>query len=153
MKRIILVTGMPRQGKTHLTNRLVTEFSFAALSVDQAYLDFVKTRCPMLYFEALHLYIGPHYDAIIENGDDYSNAHLGRGFDAEWRRYLATRIRGMASLHDNLAVEGYLLKCCDSQFDQMLASVGPLFRVSTEGGRYYFQGRELSAGMIAALGT
>jgi hypothetical protein len=153
MKRVIFVTGTPRQGKTYLTNRLVAEHSFVRLSVDEAYVEFIKTRCPMLYFDALRLYIGPHYDALLEHRDNYSKAHLGRAFDAEWRRYLATRIQDMALLHDSVAVDGYLLKCCDGECTQAVTTVTSVFVVSVEDRRYLFEGRKLSFDAVAALGT
>lgn len=153
MKRILFVSGAPRQGKTLLTNRLVTEHSFVSLSVDIAYIEFIKSQCPILYFEALPLYIAPHFNSLVDGCDDYSKAHFGRAFNAEWRRYLVTRIQGMASLYDRVAVEGYLLKCCDEAFGQEVATVAPVFVVSVESGRYFFQGLEMNFEAISALGT
>jgi len=152
MKRVILVAGRPGEGKSHLAKSLVTQHSFVDLSVDQAYVDFIKQHCPMLYLDALHLYIGPHYHAILSERD-YSRAHLGRDFVAEWRRYLVTRIAGLTSLEDSVVVEGYLLKWWDQELNQSLASSVQVFVVLVKGRRYFYQGRELTTVEVARLGS
>jgi len=152
MKRIILVTGMPDAGKSCLTDRLVREFSLEPLSVDEAYVAFVKAECPMLYFDALHLYIAPHHNWILADRNR-TKAYLGRDCAAEWGRYLINRIQGLAALHDAVVVEGYLLEGRDSDIRQAVASAAAVFVVSVQGGRCFCEGRELTAEAVAALGT
>ncbi|SFM05508.1 hypothetical protein SAMN05421863_101140 [Nitrosomonas communis] len=151
MKRLILVVGRSGQGKSYLARFLSFGHSFAALSVDEVYLDFVRTHCPMLYFDALNLYISPHYHAILKNRD-HSMTHLGRDFVHEWLRYLATKILGLISLHDNVVVEGCLLDHCANEFQSAMASFGQVFVVSVVKQRYFLNDHELSMESVATLG-
>lgn len=151
MKRLILLVGRSGQGKTYLARYLSTEHSFVTLSVDQAYLDFVRTQCPMLNFDALNFYISPHYHAILKNRD-HSIAHLGRDFIYEWLQYLTTRILDLTSLHDSVVVEGSLLNHCANDFQPLMTSFAQVYVVSVDKQRYFLDGRELGTESVAALG-
>lgn len=151
MKRLILVIGRSGQGKSYLARLLSSEHSFAALSVDEAYLNFVRTHCPMLNFDALSLYISPHYHAILKNRD-HSLTHLGRDFIYEWIRYLAARILDLTSLHDSVVVEGCLLDHCADDLQHAMAPFVQVYIVSVVNRRYFLHDCELSAELVAALG-
>lgn len=152
-KRVILLTGVPGQGKTHLMNRLKQEASCAALCVDDVYVDFIKTQCPAMFFENLRMYIAPHYDSLIEGLDARSASLYGRCFDAEWRAHLVDRIHTLLSVCDSVFAEGYLLKT--SVAGQIYAVLAPLARVytlSVHSRRYFLGSKELTFEQIAALG-
>jgi hypothetical protein len=148
---ILLAYGQPGHGKSYLADKLKTEHSFGVLSVDETYVEFIRSRCPMLYFEALEYYVGPHYFSIL--GDrGYSKAHFRRDFVAEWHSYLKECIEGMAARHDRLIVEGDLLRDCKDQFEVELRSLAQVFQIKVVDQSYRWQGRPISLTQIAALG-
>jgi hypothetical protein len=148
---ILLVYGQPGHGKSYLAEKLKTEHSFGVLSVDETYVEFIRSRCPMLYLEALEYYVGPHYFSIL--GDRaYSNTHFGRDFVAEWHSYLKDGIEGMAARHDRLIVDGDLLRDCKDQFEAELGKRTKVFQIKVVDRTYRWQGRPLSLTQIAALG-
>ncbi len=151
-KRLILLTGLPRQGKTHLMTRLEREAVCTGLRVDAVYCDFIKTQCPAMYFENLPDYVGPHYDSMIEGLDAYSFSKYGRYFDAEWRAHLVRRIQNHATENDRSVVDGYLMKA--RVVDQIQGALAPLARVhavSVEGRRYFLGRKELTFEQVAEL--
>ena|SRR5437867_801207 len=82
MKQIRLVTGVPGAGKTTLMRQLTAEQSFVGLSVDKAYVHFIRDYCQPIAFPALRYYIAHHYDVILTDRLR-SKAYLGRDFFAE----------------------------------------------------------------------
>lgn len=105
----------------------------------------------MLNFDALNLYISPHYHAILKNRN-HSMAHLGRDFVYEWLRYLAARILDLISLHDSVVVEGCLLDHFVDEFQHQMASFAKVYVVSVNKRRYFLYDRELNMETVAALG-
>lgn len=151
-KRVVLLTGIPDQGKTHLMTRLEKEASCTSLCVDIAYNEFIKTQCPAMYFENLHSYVGPHYDSMIENLDDYSFVKSGRNFDAEWRAHLISRIQTLVSACDRVAAAGYLLKAqVVSQIHAALAPHARVHAVSVTNRRYFLGTKKLTFEQVSAL--
>jgi hypothetical protein len=148
---ILLAYGQPGHGKSYLAEKLKTEHSFGVVSVDETYVEFIRTRCPMLYLEALEYYVGPHYYAILADRG-YSKTHFGRDFVAEWRSYLKECIEGMAARHDRLIVEGGLLQDCKDHFEADLGTRTKVFQIKVVDRSYRWQGRSLSLTQIAALG-
>jgi hypothetical protein len=108
MSLILFVGGDPGHGKSYLAKQLQDRHSFFVLSLDHAYVAFIKAFCPMLYFDAIGLYVGPHYDNILRHRD-YAKSHFGKDFVAEWHTYLENRIDGFSARHPKLVVEGYVL--------------------------------------------
>jgi hypothetical protein len=148
---ILLAYGEPGNGKSYLAEKLKAEHSFAILSVDDTYIDFIRSRCPMLYFPALDYYIGPHYYAILADRE-YSKAHLGRDFVAEWRSYLKDCIECMVDRHDRVVVEGGLLRDYRDQYEAQLRSRAHVFQIEVVQRSYRWQGRPVSLSQIATLG-
>jgi dephospho-CoA kinase len=148
---ILLVYGEPGNGKSFLAERLKTKYSFAVLSVDEAYEEFIRVHCPMLYFEALEYYIGPHYYAILADRE-YSRAQLGRDFVAEWHSHLNNCIKAMTARHEKVVVEGGLLRECMNLFEAGLKSLAQVFQIEVIRGRFRIQGSPVSLTQIAALG-
>jgi hypothetical protein len=148
---ILLVYGQPGQGKSYLAEKLKAEHSFAVLSVDDTYVEFIKVHCPMLYFDALEYYVGPHHNHII--GDRvYSQAQLGRDFFAEWRAYLNECIASLAARHDRVVVEGAAVQHYKDQMETELTSLAPVFQIEVVDRSYRWQGQPVSLTQIAALG-
>jgi hypothetical protein len=151
-KRLLMLTGLPQQGKTHLMERLEREASCTGLRVDAVYCNFIKTQCPAMYFENLPDYVGPHYDSMIEGLDAYSFLKSGRYFDAEWRAYLVRRIQNHAAENDRAVVDGYLLKTrVVGQIQGALAPLARVNAVSVEGRRYFLGRKELTFEQVAEL--
>ena|SRR5437870_5725526 len=150
--RVILLTfGRPGHGKSYLAEKLKTEHSFAVLSVDETYDEFIRVHCSLLYFEALEYYIGPHYHHILADRE-YSKAHFGRDFVAEWHSYLKVCIEGMAARHDRVIVEGDLLRDCKAQLEAELRSRAQVFQIEVVDRSYRWRETPLSLTQIAALG-
>lgn len=105
----------------------------------------------MLYFEALELYIAPHYDNILAHRD-FSKAHLGRDFVTEWHSHLLHQIEGLIATHDKVAVEGYLLRDSKDKLEALLGNSVKLFQIEVKDKCYYVDGQSLTAQQIAALG-
>ncbi len=147
---ILLVYGQPGHGKSYLAEKLTTEHLFAALSVDEAYVEFIRIHCPILYFEALQYYIGPHYYSTLVDRD-YSKALFGRDFVAKWHSFLQVRIEGMSARHVRLIVEGDLLRNCKDRFEAELSRLAQVFQIEVVDRSYRWQGTPLSLTQIARL--
>ena len=149
MKQIRLVTGVPGAGKTTLMRQLTAEHSFVGLSVDKAYVHFIRDHCQPIDFPALRYYIAHHYDVILTDRLR-SKAYLGRDFFAEWVSHLLTRIVGFSSLHPKIVVEGYSLKHV-AEHDVRIQTGASVARVHVQGGRYLVGDRPVTVEEIAAL--
>jgi GTPase SAR1 family protein len=148
MKQIRLVTGVPGAGKTTLMRQL-TEHSFVGLSVDEAYLHFIRDHCQPIDFPALRYYIAHHYDVILSDRLR-SKAYLGRDFFAEWVSHLLTRIVGFSALHPKIVVQGYSLKHV-AEDDVRMQSGANVATVRVESGRYFAADREVTIEQIARV--
>jgi hypothetical protein len=149
MKQIRLVTGLPNAGKTTLMGHLTAEHSFVGLSVDEAYVTFIRDHCQPIHFPALGYYILHHYEYILVDRSR-SRAYLDRDFLAEWMSHLITRIAGLSSQHEKIVVEGYLVK--DLPEDEVRNQTGAsVATVRAEGGLYFVGDRQVTVEQIAAL--
>lgn len=150
MKKIYLIHGQPGNGKTTLARRLKEEFGMETLSVDQLYVDFVKTRRPELYFKALNSFISPHFEGILRGA---RQNRWGQDDDPleEWKAYLFEAIREASDAHDSLVVEGYLLYYDIKPLMERLSELAPVFRVRVRRWKYRALGCRMTAEEIAAL--
>src|SRR3990170_6971912 len=64
-RRVVLIFGDPDSGKSHLANDLRATFGYHPVSLDSVYVEFIKTRYPHLYFEALNYVIAEHYYNVL----------------------------------------------------------------------------------------
>jgi hypothetical protein len=148
MRQILLVSGLPHAGKTTLMHQLAAEHAFAGLSVDDAYVTFIRTHCQPIDFPALGYYILQHYEAILRD-QDRSMVYLGRDFLAEWLSHILARIVGFSSLHEKIVVEGYLVK--DVPENGVRTQTGAsVASVRVEGGRYSMGGQQVTIEQITA---
>lgn len=152
MKRVILLSGLPGAGKTFLASRLATEHQFGVLCLDDAYVDFIKSHCSMLYFDVLDMYVGPHYNSILVNRN-YSIRHFQRDFVAEWHSFLLARAEQQLTQTDRLVLEGYLLKDCMASLQLGLQTEAQVFHVLVANRNYYCQQQICTFQQVAALGT
>ena len=150
MKQIRLVTGVPGAGKTTLMKQLTAEHSFVGLSVDEAYVQFIRDHCQPIDFPALRYYIAHHYDVILIDRLR-SKAYLGRDFLAEWVSHLLTRIVGFSALHAKIVVEGYSLKHV-AEHDVRMHSGANVASIRVQGGLYFVNDRQVTVEQIVAQG-
>ncbi len=151
MKRVLLIFGLPGSGKSTLAEKLRDDYSFEILSLDELYAEFIKTKCPNLYFEALDKFIAPHYQHIL-HPIEYSKHHFGRNFVEEWHEYLLTATSDRNARHDNLVVEGFLLYDYLSNLESAMSQVAQVFLVQASNRTYRVVGTPLTAKDIVPLG-
>lgn len=150
-RRIFLVHGDPGAGQSYLARKLEEDYSCHRLSLDDAYVQFIKADCAMIYFDALGQYIGPHYDAILR-ADAYSLAYFGRSFLAEWLLHLRRRVRALAMLHASVVVEGSVLdEDCRNALQHDLADPVAVFPIEVVDGTYFYKGARVTLEQVAAL--
>jgi hypothetical protein len=151
-RRVFLVYGDPDAGKSYLAKKLEENYSCHRLSLDEAYVQFIKAECPIIYFDALGQYIGPHYDHILR-ADTYSLAQFGRSFLAEWLLHLRRRVRALPIFHPSVVVEGYVLDSdCRSALQQDFADSAQVFPIEVVDQTYSYEGQSVTLEQVAALG-
>jgi hypothetical protein len=118
-KHVLLISGEPQQGKSTLCDILRTRFDYRLCTVDDEYVEFVRTHYPALYFEQLVAYVAPHYNCILNTnslfpGSDtrYTDHLFGIDVRAHWHRHLLAAVTSALESSDDVAAEGYLLKDC-----------------------------------------
>jgi hypothetical protein len=149
--RVFLIFGQPGSGKTYLAEHLRSNHSFHCLSLDDEYTDFVRTKCPALFFDSLRLYVAPHYEHILKERR-YSVQLYGRDFVAEWYEHVLTRTLRLLEIHRDLTIEGYLLYDCADQIEPVIGKNSRVFRIHADKTTYHSLGRQLSLKEIARLG-
>jgi hypothetical protein len=152
MKRLFLIHGDSGAGKSHLARCLEVEHSFKPISLDDEYVEFVRSKCPMLYLDALGKYVGPHYQHLLARRD-YSKAQFGRDFVAEWQSHVRSRVQSLLATHDELVVEGWLLKHLKRELQDRLRSAAKVYQIEARNKCYFVAGRILTIAQISALGT
>ncbi len=151
MKRLFLIHGDPGSGKSTLAKKLRDEHSFEMLSLDELYIEFIKTKCPDLYFSALNKFIAQHYQRILHSRE-YTIHHFNRDFVNEWHEYLMTTTSERSARHNNLVVEGFLLYDCLGDLEARMSRVARVFLVHVSNHTYRVLGAPLTTKDIAALG-
>lgn len=153
MKRVLLIYGDPRQGKSGLAGDLAKEFrnEDAILSVDDLYVEFIKKKCQEFYFKQLRNYIRQHYHYILDAGG-YTKHKFGRDFVNEWHKYLFANISERSARYDDLVVEGYLLVDCHRGLEAHMSQTAQVFLVHVSNRTYRVRGKPLTVNEIAALG-
>ena len=152
MSVVLLVHGHPGNGKSTLSRELRDNHSFEMLSLDEEYVDFIRRHCPIVFFEALRQYVGPHYDSILSHRG-YSQTHFGRDFVGEWHTHLRNRIEELAGCHSRLVVEGYLLRDFKDDFHAKPPRNVLVFQIESKQFIYRHHGKTISVDQIAALGN
>ena len=143
MARIFLLYGAPNHGKSTLAAKLKTDFGFDVIETDDAYVQFIKTRFPRIYFDDLHLYIAQHYHYVL-------GCHADRV--REWHEHLLGEIDKRAADCDQLVVEGYLLGDCKDAYEAKLTANGnQVAQIHAEKRSYWTRASGIE--QIAALGA
>ena len=105
MKYLVLIDGMPDNGKTTAANKL-GESGFGNISLDTAYVAFIEQRYKQLYFADLDKFIAPHFNEIVTPG--YQRLGLYPDILTDWTQWVVDKI--MKAGTDNVVCEGYLLR-------------------------------------------
>ena len=150
MKRLFLIHGDPGSGKSTLARKLRDEHGFEILSLDDLYVEFIKTQCPILYFDVLDKFIAQHYQCIL-HPKAYTNHHFNRDFVNEWHEYLLTTISERSDRQDDLVVEGFLLYDYLGALEAYMSQVAQVFLVHTSDHIFRVLGAPLTTRDIAAL--
>lgn len=141
MKRIFLIYGNPKSGKSTLGKDIkgrVTESgnSCELISVDDQYVYFITQHFPALRFEALNQFIAPHYFWLNQWRQAFHKCFGQDPIDA-WHQHLLDFIKKQSILYDDLAVEGYLLEDCKDQFEKNLSDRAKIFQVYVNEKQYF----------------
>jgi len=151
VKRIILIYGASRSGKTYLADQLKTRYSLNVLSVDSCYVEFVARQFPELYFEALDHFIGPHY-LWMRAWRPQLEEHFKREPIAYWQRHLLASIKEQSDFVDDLAVEGFLLCDFREEIENELLRRAMTFQVHVVDRKYFVQNNAVTVEQIAMFG-
>jgi hypothetical protein len=158
LNRLFLVYGMPGAGKTYMVKTLEEHHAFRRLSVDEAYVEHVRSDWPNLYFPALDDFIQPHYHLMLRCRP-YCESRFGRDFVDVWHSYLLSAIRSLLDADAvNLVVEGYLLYDCREDIEAALRDRAQVFQILADDKSYFWhksrwRRNRLSIEDIAALGA
>jgi hypothetical protein len=128
VKRVFLIHGNPGSGKSTLAKKLRDEHSFEMLSLDELYVEFIKSECPVLYLDAIDKFIAQHYECIL-HPEAYTKHHFKRDFVNEWHEYLLTTTSEWSARHDDLVVEGFLLYDCLGDLEARMLQAVRVFLV------------------------
>lgn len=151
-KRLLLVSGSPRSGKSYLACKLKECYGFHALHVDDVYVGFIREKCPELYFEKLHLFIAPQYRCILKK-KKWTLEHLGRNYVEEWEAHLEAQVKEQTECYDDVVVEGDLLSDSKHTLQTHLQDVAQVFCIEVVDGKYRCGGNILTLEQVAALGS
>jgi chloramphenicol 3-O-phosphotransferase len=128
MKRLILLHGQPRSGKSSLATDLEKDYSFEKLTLDELYVEFIETRCKEYYFERLRNYIRQHYHCILD-ANGYTKDKCGRDLVKEWHEFLFAATSEKIQRYDNVVVEGYLLVDCLDELKARMEKLAEVFPI------------------------
>ena len=152
MKRLFLVYGHSRQGKTYLAQQLRDEYGFEMLALDSLYVEHIQRHCPFLYFPDLSKFIAHHYLYIL-NPKEYILSQYQRDLVEEWHQHLYAHVSALSARFDSLVVEGWLLKDCLGEVVTRMSGVAQVFPINVVERKYSHAGSELTIAEIATLGT
>jgi hypothetical protein len=147
--RVILLFGDPQHGKSRLTDTLRSEHGFHVISVDEVYVDFVRTLFPDFYLKVLGNYILQHYESFFKH--DSTRRQV-------WWQHLLNQIAQASAVHPSVVVEGYQLYDCKDAIETTLKQGErrvfqikmERFGATLEG--YELQPQRLTPDEVAALG-
>jgi len=152
MKRILLIHGDPKSGKSFLADMLKSRFSFNLVSIDGCYVDFIAKQFHALYFEALNRYIAPHYCWLMKLRN-----HLKKDFELdpidEWNKHLLSIVTEQSNLYDDLVVEGFLLHYYKDIIENTLSNRAKTFQVRVIDRNYFARNEIMTLEQIAKLGS
>jgi len=151
VKRIFLIHGNPNAGKSYLATQLSERYSFRHVSVDQVYVEYIKSRCPKLYFDDLSLFIAPHYHCILAAFLQYPKIELRQDLITPWYDYLLERIRQVLREHEALAVEGYAPMFPVRDFQAKLSREASIFLIEVSERAYRHLSMPMTVEEIAGL--
>ena len=126
---VILIFGDPNVGKSWLADKLKVKHGYDVLSIDEAYIDFVKEYYPKLYLESLNLVVSQHYKTVLKA--------TKRGVDAIWALHIIWLIRKRLETSPTIAVEGYLLFPILKRVRSALSKVANVSVVYVKDRQYY----------------
>jgi cytidylate kinase len=143
--RVILIHGYPGNGKTTVGKKLQSDHGCHLIEADDAYVGFVKERCGPLYLRELSQVIYQHYNHIFRS--------FGEDLVLSWHDHLLNQIIQASDAHNDVVVEGYLLKDCRNKFEVALKEQGrQVFQIRMEGFGPVLEQPRLTVKEIAALG-
>jgi hypothetical protein len=114
-RRVILLSGNPNNGKSHLTKALHEQHGFHKIETDDVYVQYVRAFQPNFYLPVLGQVILQHYDYIFSGVP---------ALVEQWHTHLLGLIVQASNEHPNIVVEGYLLRDCKDWFALTLREQG-----------------------------
>jgi hypothetical protein len=106
---VFFISGVPGAGKSYLTRHIADRSGAKVVSVDEAYVEFIRTKFPEVYFPALRNFIMGHY-GIFSYSRYYAGQVLGKDLIALWQQHLAFKVKEeLRKISSILVVDGYQL--------------------------------------------
>lgn len=122
-RQLVAVSGDPGHGKTHLAKQLGARCQVPVVHTDEVYVDFVRRRCPELFFPHLEFYIQAHFHGMV-GASEYNLQTLGRDYNLEWQEHLGGVLSQALEAEAALVVEGYLLAYCPRLLERVADASG-----------------------------
>lgn len=126
--RAVLVFGEPDSGKSYLATKLRDDYGYSVLSLDEAYVDFIKDKCANLYLPDLMAVISQHYRTILDK----------EGHKA-WKEYVVAVAKERLAQDMYLVVEGYLLQPILKAVHSALSKTAKVTVINVRDRKYYVQ--------------
>jgi hypothetical protein len=137
-RRVILIWGEPGQGKSHLAKQLSERCDYHVIGLDDAYIEFVKTRYPDFYLKALNLVIAQHYRYMLRVWDHPRGA--AEGAMSSWGDWVASLAENATREYPFVAIEGYLLPPVLNTVYQKLVGQATVIVVEVRNRQYFVDG-------------
>jgi len=125
--RIILIFGEPDSGKSYLAGALQDRYGYDVISLDEAYVSFIKEQHPKLYLDSLNLVVSQHYKTVF--------TALYKRVEKDWLKYVVALIKEHRSPF--VVVEGYLLEPILSEVESKLSKKALVVSVYVREQQYF----------------
>lgn len=137
-KRLFLIHGKPKQGKTTLAINLQED----VISVDAVFVGCIQQYFPNLYFPDLKHFISPFYHGIITT--------MPR-IVAQWKEYVERLVLDEVQVRSRVVVEGHLLFGVLDRLEEKASPWCEVYKIHVKRRQYFIGGQEYSLEDIRAL--
>ena len=117
-KRLVLVYGLPGEGKTTLAHELLHKKGYRWISTDRVYVDWIRDRYPDFFFPRLRQFVFEHWNEIIRVGEERD--WIVEDMVAAWIEHLLDVAVAELDHHPKVVVEGSLVTWAYERLSELL---------------------------------